>query len=277
MSHSNNIPPSSRDVPQPYTHFLTRREKTEVLDKLEFEVLELNGQNMEEHTQYAEEVLNIDLVLNLVNDVDLPSALEGLQRKPMRYVCSHCGGVVWGIVVARCMPTATHWLVCPGCGKGSVANDGTVVPVSLLGENIKGLPDTIKGAYIEARRSITSESYTACELMCRKILMNVAVEKGAEKGLGFTSYVDYLIKHNYVTTMMKWVDQIRKNGNEAAHEIHAPDSERADITFRFTMLFLRNVYEAEAIMKKQSIKENMDRITEMVRDATFPKGTFKAV
>ena len=113
--------------------------------------------------------------------------------------------------------------------------------------------------------------------MCRKILMNVAVEKGAEKGLGFTSYVDYLIKHNYVTTMMKWVDQIRKNGNEAAHEIHAPDSERADITFRFTMLFLRNVYEAEAIMKKQSIKENMDRITEMVRDATFPKGTFKAV
>ena len=41
----NNIPPSSRDVPQPYTHFLTRREKTEVLDKLEFGVLELNGQN----------------------------------------------------------------------------------------------------------------------------------------------------------------------------------------------------------------------------------------
>ena len=125
-----------------------------------------------------------------------------------------------------------------------------MVPVSLLGEDIMGLPDIIKDAYIEARKSISWKCYTACELVCRKILMHVAVEKGSSEGESFASYIDDMIKNGCITAMMKkWVDEIRNNGNDATHQINPPDRERANQTLEFTALLLKNVYETEYRMK----------------------------
>ena len=108
--------------------------------------------------------------------------------------------------------------------------------------------------YAEARKSISSESYTACVLVCRKILMNVAVGKGAPKGDTFTRYIDYLVQTGYITvTMKEWVDKIRDNGNDATHEIPPPDSEKAGTTLEFTVLLLKNVYETAYRMKPDPV------------------------
>ena len=158
-----------------------------------------------------------------------------------------------GLVAAKNPPIQIEWLACPSCKRGSVSNSGRIVPTPLLGDDIEGLPDTIKNAYLEARKSISSESYTACELMCRKILMNIAVQKGAPEGEGFAKYIDYMSDNGYVTVPMKpWVKQIKDNGNESTHTINPPDHERTKTTLEFTILLLKNVYETEYRMKSNS-------------------------
>jgi len=63
-------------------------------------------------------------------------------------------------------------------------------------------------------------AFTATVLCCRKLLMHIGVEKGAEKGKNFIEYVEFLSSKNYIPPDGKeWVDHIRKKGNEANHEI----------------------------------------------------------
>ena len=179
--------------------------------------------------------------------------LEGPQGYTIDYQCGYCNTYVAGVVVSKNAKLYVQWLACPHCKEGSVSNNGTITPTPLLGEDVQGLPDEIKSAYLEARKSISSKCYTACELMCRKILMNVAVEKGAGEGEGFAQYVDYMSKEGHITNMMKeWVDEIKNNGNEATHKINPPDSERTNNTLTFTSLLLRNVYETAHLMGSKS-------------------------
>jgi len=41
-------------------------------------------------------------------------------------------------------------------------------------------------------------AYTASVLCCRKLLMNLAVSKGAKEGENFFKYVDYLATKGYI-------------------------------------------------------------------------------
>lgn len=167
------------------------------------------------------------------------------------YTCGHCGREVSGFVVAY---AATHengsdfqirWLQCPLCRRGSVY-DATVgvLPGVAFGPSIEGLPDDVKAAYAEARRCLSVQANTAAEGMCRKILMHVAVDKGAMEGNSFASYIDFLEAQGYVTPPMRgWVKLIKDHGNEAQHLIAAPDRKRAEGTLIFTAQLLRTVYE----------------------------------
>ena len=50
--------------------------------------------------------------------------------------------------------------------------------------------------------------------------MNIAVVQGAEEGLKFIEYVEYLASNGFIPPNGKgWVDHIRQKGNEATHEI----------------------------------------------------------
>lgn len=50
--------------------------------------------------------------------------------------------------------------------------------------------------------------------------MNIAVSQGADEGLRFVEYVEYLANSGFVPPNGRgWVDHIRKKGNEATHEI----------------------------------------------------------
>ncbi len=106
-------------------------------------------------------------------------------------------------------------------------------------------------------------SYTAAVLTCRKILMNVAVDKGAPPGKKFIEYVNYLDTNNYLSVSGRdWVDHIRNKGNEANHEIHLMSMEDAKELIAFTDMLLRLVYEfPNRAPGKSSITVNLKAIS----------------
>ena len=129
--------------------------------------------------------------------------------------------------------------------------NGELFPTTKAGDSIKGLPESVDTAYEEVRTCIGAGAYTAGEHMCRKILMNVAVDKGAKTNLNFAQCLSHLENAGYITPPMKpWVDKIRQNGNEAAHEIAAVQQERAEGTLTFTTQMLRIIYEMEHLHTK---------------------------
>jgi hypothetical protein len=90
------------------------------------------------------------------------------------------------------------------------------------------------------------QAFTAGELMCRKILMHVAVDKGAAEGDTFAAYLDYLEGEGYITPPMKpWAGVIRQHGNSATHKIPPVDEARGLGTLAFTTQLLRMIYEMD--------------------------------
>jgi hypothetical protein len=132
-----------------------------------------------------------------------------------------------------------------------VLNEGRVTPGAAPGAQIAGLPEDVAAAYAEARASASVGAWTGVEMLCRKILMHVAVDKGAEEGKSFVSYLDYLESQGYVPAVMReWVDFIRTHGNEATHEIPSVPADRGAGTFVFTEQLLKSTYEMAALAKK---------------------------
>lgn len=177
------------------------------------------------------------------------------------YVCGHCNNRVTGAVVAsyswqdQMRNTVRNlWVLCPGCALGSVIVQGRLIPGAAFGPKIEGLPSDVCAAYEEVRQCMKSNAYTASELLCRKILMHIGVEKGAQEGKSFVFYLDHLEKAGYVTPPMKgWVGAIRTNGNESTHSIAAPSKERAESTVMFTAELLRLTYEMEYLASKFTV------------------------
>lgn len=170
------------------------------------------------------------------------------------FSCGHCGNKGSGAVLAihKIEDKMAYWLMCTSCDDASVlARDGNIYPSVPFGPKIEGLPDEVEKAYIEARKCMSVSAYTACELVCRKILMHVAVDKGAAEGDTFAAYLTHLENQGYITPPMKvWVDLIRQNGNRAAHRIDSPDKDRAESTLMFTAELLRLTYEMDFMAKK---------------------------
>lgn len=167
------------------------------------------------------------------------------------YVCGHCGTKVSGAVIGRYNDGRTFWLMCPECERGSVYTNGSVFPGLVFGPELQGLPAEVAAAYAEARRCMSVNAFTASELICRKILMHVAADKGAKGGDSFAAYLGHLETAGYITPpMKKWVDIIRKHGNDSTHNLTPPDKGRAESTVMLTAELLRVVYEMEHMAAK---------------------------
>jgi len=178
--------------------------------------------------------------------------------------CGHCGRATAAAVIGYTEDENVHWLRCTGCGMGLVSNYAEVPfaqadagavhvlsPSALVGEPVEGLPPEARAAYREARASASAGAYTATELVCRKLLMHVAVDKGAKGNLRFVEYLDYLKSEGYVTRpMAPWVTRIKDHGNEATHELPSTDEARALDTLSFTTQLLRSIYEMEFKMRQ---------------------------
>jgi len=81
-------------------------------------------------------------------------------------------------------------------------------------------------------------------MACRKVLMNVAVDRGADGNLRFVEYVDWFETNHYIPPHgREWIERIKDIGNEAHHDIPDIDHERARETLRFTEWMLHYIYE----------------------------------
>lgn len=122
---------------------------------------------------------------------------------------------------------------------------GIVYPSAPAGSAVRNLPDDVAGAWREVRTAHSVAAYTAAEIMCRKILMHLAVDKAnATTGKSFTDYVDDLGKAGYVTPGMEpVVDQIRTRGNVANHALPASSEKDSETTLAITQHLLRTIYE----------------------------------
>lgn len=172
-------------------------------------------------------------------------------------ICGYCGRTISsdrGYKIAGTSdgtgnPTGGIY-ICPNCGAPTFFSpQGDVLPSPAYGNAIEHLPTDIEVAYEEARRCTSQNCHTAAVLLCRKILMNIAVNKGANKGLRFIEYVDFLSEHGYIPPNGKeWVTHIKDKGNEATHEIPAMKPEDAKEIIVFTEMLLKFVYEFPAMI-----------------------------
>jgi Domain of unknown function (DUF4145) len=140
----------------------------------------------------------------------------------------------------------TPIFICPTCSHPTFFDfDGKQVPAVRMGAHVPGITDPeVQRAYDEARDCTAAGAYTASVLICRKILMNLAVQHGAKPGLNFTEYVTYLEQARYVPPNgLAWVDKIRQKGNEATHELPQITQPDAAQIMRFVEMLLRFSYE----------------------------------
>jgi hypothetical protein len=106
------------------------------------------------------------------------------------------------------------------------------------------VPSDVEAMYEEARACTGANAHTAAVLICRKLLMHIAVAEGAKPGLSFRDYVDYLAANNYLPPRGRdWVDHVRDKGNEANHEIVKMKKEDAQTLIGFLQMLLIFLYE----------------------------------
>ena len=164
------------------------------------------------------------------------------------YVCGHCQNqVASGLGYMDTSTNHRFIRICPHCTLPSIFQSDEVIPGIAAGNFVDHLPDGIHQLYDEARNCASVNAHTAAVLACRKLLMNIAVEKEAKEGKSFFYYVEYLASEGYVPPNGKgWVDQIRKRGNEANHEIIIMDKDVATELISFAEMLLKFIFEFPA-------------------------------
>ena len=143
-------------------------------------------------------------------------------------------------------PENGYIFICPECGQPTYFDkEMNQYPASPYGNCVKYITnESVKLLYEEARRCYSNNCFTAMVLCCRKLLMNIAVDKDAGEGKKFIEYVTYLNEKGYIPTGGKsWVDAIRTKGNEATHEIVIMSKEDAQLIFNFSCILLKIIYE----------------------------------
>jgi hypothetical protein len=180
-----------------------------------------------------------------------------LQRS---YTCGHsdCGrdvasAIGWEYRNGRSNEIEARIYICPMCHRPSffdlTLDPPFQIPGVSFGRNVEHLPEEILDLYSEIRAATSIGAYTSTVLSCRKMLMHIAVEKGAEKGKQFLFYVTYLVDNHYAPPgSTPWVDRIRQSGNEANHEIKIMAKYEAEELVNFVEMLLKFTYEFSAKM-----------------------------
>jgi hypothetical protein len=179
------------------------------------------------------------------------------------YTCGYCGNSLASQAGWMGMKRENSGLqrgsiyVCHYCTRPTFFDeDGKQYPGISYGETVKNVSDTsLNAIYEEARKATSAGSFTAAVLCCRKLLMHLAVAKGAKLGDTFKGYVEYLSNNNYIPPDCKlWVDQIRDTGNEANHEIVLMKKEDAEHLISFCEMLLKIFCEFPAVARARAPK-----------------------
>lgn len=135
--------------------------------------------------------------------------------------------------------------ICPNCGGATFfAPDGRQFPGEPVGHQVAHLPQKLDALYGEARTCIKQQCYTAAVVLCREILRELAVSRGADKDLIFLDYVIYLEQNNYIPPNGKhWVDYIGQQTSKDGDAIRVMEKDEANDLLLFTEMLLRFNYE----------------------------------
>lgn len=184
---------------------------------------------------------------------------EGRINLPSKdYACGHCGKSLvsekgWEGKNNPDDSRRAYIYICHYCTKPTFFDIGeSQTPGKKFGNDVNHITDkNVEDLYEEARKCTSSNAFTAAVLCCRKLLMHIAVSKGAQQGEQFIFYVEYLSTQNYIPPGSKdWVDTIRSKGNEANHEIKLMTKEDAEDLLSFMEILLKIIYEFPARAKR---------------------------
>jgi hypothetical protein len=124
------------------------------------------------------------------------------------------------------------------------------VPGPLVGRTIAGITDDdVEKLYGEARKALASGAPSAAVLVCRKLLMHIAVEQGAKEGKGFTYYAKYLEDEHVVGAPFAGVvEHIKEEGNKENHELEVSSVDEATMLLKLVEFVLASIYELPAMI-----------------------------
>ena len=161
------------------------------------------------------------------------------------YTCGYCGQITGTSHGYYHRTVAPRIYICTFCGNPTYFNHDMQIPGSQLGREIKKLPPDISQIYNEVRDSIKNRNFTGAELLGRKLIMHLAVDKaGAPSGRSFMEYVQHLKDSGYIPPNGdKWLEYVRKLGNEQNHEIKIGKSENCEKLLKFVEILLIFIYE----------------------------------
>ena len=166
------------------------------------------------------------------------------------YRCGYCGKDVSSHIGWVTDGLTASIRLCPQCNAPTfLIRDGRQFPGPLPGRGVSKLGENVESLYKEARASFSVQAYTGAVMLCRKILMNVSVQKGAKERLPFVQYVEWLVKEGYVPKGSEgWLEYIKDRGNEANHVIVPMTKEDAEGLLTLTEQLLRNMFELPGLV-----------------------------
>lgn len=181
--------------------------------------------------------------------------------KSKSFLCGYCGNDVSSEKGFHCTieehsqhkGNATIY-ICHRCGSPTFfSNSNYQTPGAIYGKDVEHINDnSVKHLYNEVRKCISCNAATAAVLSCRKLLLHIAVSKGAKPNFTFKQCVEYLSDNGFIPPGNKeWVEHIKDKGNEANHEIILMKREDAEDLIDFLEMLLKFIYEFPNKMKQK--------------------------
>ena len=152
--------------------------------------------------------------------------------------------------------------ICPDCHKPTFIDEiiyKTQFPLPKRVNDFHHIPSEVNKVYQEAIDSYSAGAFTGTTLLCRKLLMNIAVNLGAKENQNFAEYVQYLHDDGRIADKSHdWVDMIRTIGNKATHDLDVSTQEEAENVLTFCEMLLNTNYEypSKVFNKKEDLESN---------------------
>lgn len=177
--------------------------------------------------------------------------------KEKNFQCGYCGRLVnssKGIAAIinngpfnRPMSDLIGVYICPNCKRPTFIDsylDKTQVPLPKRNTNLQNIPLEVMKVYKEALDAYSIGAFTGTTLLCRKLLMHIAVDLGAKENESFAVYVKFFDEQHFISPRSHgWVDEIRKIGNKANHKLDMNTKEEAEKDLIFCEMILKSNYE----------------------------------
>jgi len=130
---------------------------------------------------------------------------------PFLYRCGHCGEQIASEKGFK-SSNAEQWVIriCFVCNRPTYFEQQKRFPGDPFGEDVRELPPDVEAIYVEIRGCMSVSAYTSAVLTSRKLLMHIAVSKGAAHNLPFAAYVDYLVSNHHAPAGAdEWVKHVK--------------------------------------------------------------------